>query len=151
MARILAFSVVMLAIYAQAPSTIEGVVRDSTTGTPMEGVAIYLSQGPINRNFAMTDSQGQFSLETTETGRLLVSPSKNGYIYARPSKKRAPAQPGVWVQLSIGDHVKGLELNMAKPAVMSGRVLDAKGNPTVGTAVSVDRESTATHAASTSS
>ena len=137
MARILALFGIVLALYAQAPSTIEGVVRDSTTGAPMEGVTIYLSQGPLKRASAMTDSQGQFTLETKETGRLRVYPLKNGYIFARPSQKRAPAQPGVWIQLSAGDHVKGLELNMAKPAVISGRVLDAKGNPIVGTAVSV--------------
>jgi hypothetical protein len=136
-ARILTLFVITLAFYAQAPLTIEGVVRDSTTGVPMEGVTIYLSQGRIDSVFAMSDSQGKFTLETKETGRLRVYPSKNGYIYARPGQKRAPARPGVWVQLSVGDHVKGLELSMAKSAVISGRILDANGNPIAGTAGNV--------------
>jgi hypothetical protein len=136
-ARILTLFVITFAFYAQAPSTIEGVVRDSTSGAPMADVTVYLSQGHIDSVFAVTDSQGQFTLETKETGRLRVYPSKNGFIYARPGQKRAPAQPGVWVQLSVGDHVKGLELSMAKPAVISGRILDVNGNPIVGNAGSV--------------
>ncbi len=137
-----------LAFYVQTNSTIEGVVRDSSTDAPLADVTIYLSNTgstplAFNSNqgrtsdFAVTDSQGHFTLETKETGRFRVYPSKTGYVYARPGQKHAPAEPGMWVQLSSGSHVKDLDLRMAKPGAISGRVLDANGNPIVGTRASV--------------
>jgi len=145
---VLSVLVMALAMYGQSESTIEGVVRDSKTDAPLADVTIYLSNTgatPLAFNpnqgrtsdFAVTDSQGHFKLETKDTGRFRVYPTKNGYIYARPGQKHAPTEPGVWVQVSDGSHIKDLDLRMATPGVISGRVLDANGKPIVGTAGSV--------------
>jgi hypothetical protein len=132
---------------AQSAATIDGVVLDAATGEPLPGVRVSLPtgtppvfnplQGPPVENSATTNSQGHFLLETKEFGRARVVPRKDGYIYSRPGQSRAPAEPGVWVQVSPGDRIKDLELRMARPASISGRVLTAEGQPIVGNAGSV--------------
>jgi len=134
---------------AQSASTIEGIVKDAASGQPLAGVQVGLSSrgvAPVAYNppgirvpptSAITDSQGRFSIETKESGRFRVVPTRDGYIYSRPDQKRAPAEPGVWVQISAGQRIQNLELRMARPAVISGKVLDSQGRPIVGTAGSV--------------
>lgn len=130
---------------AQTPATIEGIVLDAATNEPIIGALVgfpkpafanpLAPQAPLPG--ATTDSQGRFSFTTTETGRVRVVPTKDGYTYARPGQVRAPAEPGIWVQVSPGAHIKDLELRMARPAVITGRVLKADGQPLVGNAGSV--------------
>jgi len=134
---------------AQSVATIEGVVLDAASGQPIAGVRIGLKTtgvtpipyNPLDSRVpateATTDSQGRFSLQTKEVGRVRVVPTRDGYIYSRPGQTRAPAEPGAWVQVSSSERIRDLELRMARPATISGRVLSAEGQPIVGNAGSV--------------
>lgn len=131
---------------AQTPATVEGVVLDAATSQPIAGVRVgfpksvgfinpLAPQAPLPES--ITDAQGRFSFTTTEAGRVRIVPTKDGYIYARPGQVRAPTEPGVWVQVAPGASIKDLELRMARPAVITGKVLKADGQPLVGNEGSV--------------
>ena len=111
---------------AQSSSTIAGVVVENETNQPLAGVQITLSPtepAVSRRQPVITDAQGRFVIETNQTGRIRVVPAKNGFISYIPGENRAPYLPGAWLQVSAGMRRQGLELRMARQAVISGRVL----------------------------
>lgn len=143
MKRILLTIIITLALAgsysAQSAATVEGVVLDVASSQPIAGARISLSPAtpppPPNpfesrpaRPEATTDSQGHFSIQTKEAGRLRVVPARDGYV---------DPPPGVWVQASLGERIQNLVLKMSRPAVIRGQVLTAEGQPIVGTAGSV--------------
>jgi hypothetical protein len=131
-------------LFGQSQATIEGVVLDLTTNSPLEGVQVTLHPHetavslnpqvpPAQLPQATTDMQGRFSLKTSQTGRFRVVPTKSGFVFARQSGTYAPSLPGSWVQLSNTTRVEGLELRLARPAVISGTVVQADGQQNVAT------------------
>jgi protocatechuate 3,4-dioxygenase beta subunit len=134
---------------AQQPAMIEGTVRDAGTNELLAGVKIELA-GPavpilMARPFgnppppptATTNTQGHFAIQTTYVGSLRVVPTRNGYVFSRPEQKRAPTEPGVWVQVSAGQKIQNIAILMARPASISGRVVEANGNPMIGNVVNI--------------
>lgn len=130
-------SVVHGAQTGQPTATIEGIVLDSATNMPIEGVFVALSSTSASQSisetpapaFATTDIHGSFSLRTKETGRFRVTVSKSGLISYGPGARTVLGLPGVWVQIGTDTHIQGLELKMARPGVITGRILDATGQP----------------------
>jgi hypothetical protein len=119
---------------------------DALTNEPIVGVRVTLatpaaSFSPLEARIpppqATTDSAGRFSLETQNAGRLLLVPTKDGWIYAVPGQSRPPLENGVWVQVSAGLRVQGLQLTMGRPATITGRLVTAEGQPIIGTPGSV--------------
>jgi hypothetical protein len=104
--------------FGQSRATLEGIVLDTGTGQPLEGVQIGISttgvtpiafnpsQGRVDGVSAITNSDGRFFLQTTQVGRFRVIPTKDGYIFARKEQKQAVAEPGVWVQVAAGGSIK---------------------------------------------
>lgn len=134
------------AFSAQSPAVITGVILDAGTNEPMTGVRVTLgapgtSFSPLESRIpapqATTDAQGRFSIETRETGRFRLVPAKDGWTFSVPGQTRAPTEPGVWVQIADGTRIQGVQMFMARPAVITGRVVTAEGQPIVGTAGSV--------------
>jgi len=123
---------------AQGAAMIEGVVIDATSSQPLGNVQVALwSTGTSPIASAITDAQGHFTLETTQSGRFRVAPTRNGYIYSYPGQTHVSGEPGIWIQVSSGNPLHGLELRMALPGSISGRVLKSDGQPLVGNAGSV--------------
>jgi hypothetical protein len=66
-----------------------------------------------------------------------VVPERNGFVFAFPPDTKEAREPGVWIQVGAGQAVTGIQLHITPKAVISGRVLDAKGNAAPANAASV--------------
>jgi hypothetical protein len=131
---------------AQSTATIEGVVLEVGTDRPLEGVRVGLSSRGVTPvayipfdsrvppTLGVTDAEGRFSISSTLFGRFRVVPTLDRFVFSRPGQVRAPAEPGVWVQVNQEQPVPRLELRMVRPAVIRGRVLTSDGQPVVGNA-----------------
>ena len=132
-----------------AGATIEGIVLDAASGQPLEDVRVSLSATvatdvgytPLDLRTlplpVVSDSQGRFSIKTTQAGHFRVVPTRDGYVFSHSRQTHTSAGLGVWVQVVQGQRIENLELHMARPAVISGRVLDSEGKPFLATAGSV--------------
>jgi hypothetical protein len=117
---------------------ISGVVTDGITKQPIEGALIQLVvSGSVTpgRPRQRTDGRGRFlfhRLPASDAYTVLVS--RQGYF---DTGFKAP--PGIVggsrIPLRDGEWFTKADLTMWKPAVITGRVLDERGEPVVGVAV----------------
>jgi len=132
---------------AQSPTTIDGVVLESKTDRPIEGANVTIIPEGVNPassslattgiRVGVTDSQGHFAITEVMPGRYRVVPERNGFVFAFPTDTKEAREPGVWIQVGAGQTVKGIQLHITPKAVISGRVLDVKGNAVPANAASV--------------
>lgn len=118
---------------------ISGVVTDGSTRQPLEGALVSLTvAGPTTpgaRPRQRTDARGRFIFHRLPASDAYVlQVSRQGYF---DTGYKAP--PGVAggsrIPLRDGEWFTNANLTMWKPAVISGRVLDERGEPVVGVAV----------------
>jgi len=111
-------------LLAQSTGSVEGSVVDRVTGVGIPGVNItfYIrtQQGAIFE--ATTDGSGDFRIFGMKPGSYEVRFEKDGYRFGN----KIPAQPYAVGQ--SGDPVR-IRLEMTRMVTLSGRVLDADGNP----------------------
>jgi len=124
---------------AQAPdsqppptSVLGGAVTDAVSGEPLSKVTLTLGrdgQGQRARPIsAKTDLQGKFLFENLEPGRYRLWAERNRYVRSEYGQ-RAPNQPGTPLTLQAGQKLTGLTMQLARAAVISGRVLDEDNEP----------------------
>jgi hypothetical protein len=130
LAAVLTSSAVLLLqlpFLAQSKSAIEGVVLEADTDRPLEGVTVSATSAEHTHQ-VMTDSKGRFTIDPATAGHYRLTPVRQGMVYARPARLKAPREPGVWVDVSSGS-VQDVQLRMVREAIITGRVLDSDGNP----------------------
>jgi len=139
---LLVCSGVAVRLHSQAPArpvvaSISGNVVDGVTRRPIAGAGITLtpahrSPGPCGvSNFG----DGQFLCEVYEPGDFELNASYRGYALAGFGM-RAPDDVQQPFDLAAGEHVTGVTLRMWKNGAITGRALDATGEPIVGATVS---------------
>jgi hypothetical protein len=121
---------------AQETRSLEGVVLESETNRPLEGVKVSASIAGVLAS-GITDSNGRFKIPTSKAGRYGVLPSLQGYVYSRPAHIKTGREAGIWVQIADGRPAPPLELRMVKPGAVVGKVLTATGETLPGTVASV--------------
>jgi hypothetical protein len=112
---------------AQFKASIEGVVRDHGSRSPLGGVRIHFKKpagSSLEPSFVTTDPQGQFVIEITKAGRYELIPGRSGYVYSRPARLKEP-RPGVVVQVTEPGPTRRVELSMAREGILSGQILDS--------------------------
>jgi hypothetical protein len=126
------------AVPVSATGAISGVVTDGITGRPIEGALIQLvMSGTLTPGRARqrTDARGRFlfhRLPASDTYTVQVS--RQGYFDT--GFKAPPGVPGgSRIPLRDGEWFTKANLTMWKPAVITGRVLDERGEPLVGVTV----------------
>lgn len=111
-------------LLAQSTGSVEGTVVDRVTGAGIPGASVtfYIrtQQGAIVD--ATTDASGEFRIFGMKPGSYEVRFEKDGYRFGN----KIPAQPYAVGQ--SGDPVR-IRLEMTRMVTLSGRVLDADGNP----------------------
>jgi len=118
----------MLVILAGVP--VSGRVVDAQTQSPMAGVRVMLFPaeqmflpGAMGPQQAMTDVNGQFVFDAVAPGRYRIDAQKMGFA------PLAGASNSSVLEVTAGHALTGLELRLKKGGAITGRIVDAGGEP----------------------
>ncbi len=116
-------------------STLTGIVT-TYAGQPAVGARIMVGgEGPPR--MAMTDARGRFSVASLRAGRYNVTASKPGYVTVTYGQLRVNSQ-GTPVPLGDGE-TRNIAMQLPRAGVITGMVLDERGEPAVNAFVRVMR------------
>src|SRR5579872_1331561 len=129
----IAFLLFLLPAAAQTPSSnasIEGRLENSVTGVPLRQGVLRLSSTSASLRapeyIAESDSQGNFAFEHVEAGSYLLSADHIGFLHGNYGPRfLVNGEP---IRLRSGDK-RLLRVALTPKASLSGRVLDAGGEP----------------------
>jgi len=114
-----------LILQTAAHTTIEGVVLESDTDRPVAGVQVSAGAGLQTTS----GDDGHFSINNVASGNYSLSTTKDGFAPARVDGRTLPGYSGIPLTVQAGESVRGLQIHIAKSAVITGRVLDSSGQP----------------------
>jgi hypothetical protein len=123
---------VSVGMLAQKPGAVTGVVVEEKSGEPVRKAAVILSREQGESVGAETDAEGAFVFRDLAAGGYTVRVERNGYLLAPDDRP-----PGISV--TAGETTSGIRLKMVRAAAISGRVVDADGEPAVGANVRIVR------------
>ena len=117
-------------------ATLRGHVYARATGAPLKRAQLTLvpASRPADRVETSTDEQGAYEFQNVERGSYTLRCSRNGYVRAFYGQK-GPNQPPVRLTVRPGQELKHLDFQLIRGGVISGRVLDAEGEPLSGVRV----------------
>jgi protocatechuate 3,4-dioxygenase beta subunit len=108
-------------------ASLEGKISHAITGEPVKKVNVILS-GRGKNVTAETDDKGAFSFDNLEPGRYTLVAQKNGFAPGAYGA-RGNSMAGVPLNLAAGQQMKELNWKLLPNAVITGKVLDADGEP----------------------
>jgi hypothetical protein len=118
---------------------ITGRVLAADTGRPVKRARVFASAVELQGGRGMlTDDAGVFDLTELPAGRYTLTVSKSGFV-ALSYGQRRPLQAGTPLQLADGQQLKGIEFQLPRGSVISGRVLDEDGDAMPGVMVRIMR------------
>jgi hypothetical protein len=105
-------------------------------GQPAAGARVMVNgEGPTR--MATTDARGRFSITALRAGRYYINVSKPGYVNVTYGQRRASSQ-GTPVPLGDGE-TRDIAVQLPRGGVITGMVLDERGEPAVNAFVRVMR------------
>ena len=116
------------------------VMTSDEVGTPVRGATVALTEvaGRTPSQTADSDDSGTFVFASLPAGRYDISAIKPGYLKSSYGATR-PERAGTPVALTDGQHVTTVTLKMWRGGVITGLLVDPKGQPLPGAAISVRR------------
>jgi hypothetical protein len=123
------------------PATIEGSVV-SASGEPLRKADINLvrtdrrDNSPAAPHVTTSDETGRFVITGIEAGRYSLSAQRTGYV-RQTYGARKPNGAGTVLTIAAGQKMKDLTIKMSPHGVVTGRVLDADGDPVTRAMVNV--------------
>lgn len=122
-------------------TSVKGVVVNSVTGEPVTKATITLTQASGDHSTQeatvysiAADSAGEFRLREIEPGTYRLSARRRGFIGPAPAGTRRDTE-GLIIKLVSGDDLTQVKLVLTPQAVITGRILDADGEPLQGVQV----------------
>ncbi len=109
--------------------SVAGTVIDEKSGEGIPKALITLRRDPEGGLGQITDSNGKFSLHDVEPGTYTLSVERDRYVLARGQTQTIDVQPG--------QATSDIKLKLQRTGVVSGRILDADGEPVSGVNVVV--------------
>jgi hypothetical protein len=107
--------------------SIEGFLKDATTGRPLPGATIVLAQPMSDSETPVAETKsgadGRFKISKVVPGAYELLPSLAGYW--------PPDPPGLPVKVAPGQSVTNLVLRLIEGATLQGRLTDINGEPMV--------------------
>jgi len=117
----------LLALAQSAAATVEGTAVDSSTGTPIAGVQLRLTQysGDPAPYGAASGEDGRFRISGVAAGPYWLIGEANGYLLDLFAQGFAPLplRPGARMKVVV---------KLARRSVISGRVWNEEGKPLAG-------------------
>jgi hypothetical protein len=120
-------------------TVLEGIVIDATTKGPVRKAHVTLGTAESEKKpefMATTDEMGRFRFADVEAGRYRLAVEKNGFLDGAYGANR-PEGEGSILKVSAGEKTPDLVLQIFPAASISGRVLDADGDPMANSAVTI--------------
>jgi carboxypeptidase family protein len=116
-----------------------GAIRGRVTlpsGTPIAAATVQLASLNETRpsRSATTDDEGRFVFDALPSGEFMLGAAKAAYVASVADRD---PQFGVQVRLADSEVRTNVDLVLARPAVITGRILDEFGEPYDGAMVSV--------------
>ena len=120
-----------------AAGILAGRVIDATTERPIAGalVVTYTDRG---ETAARTNAAGQFVLDGLPEGAYGLLVTKFGYLPGHSGQSH-PVGEGAQLTLAAGSRLTDIVIRLWKRAAITGRVVDERGEPIVGLALSAWR------------
>jgi hypothetical protein len=123
---------------AEAPKeeqkqSVQGKVVDAKSGQPIRKVNIQVFGGTgqsYGRHEAITGADGTFTIEDMTPGRYNVTMQRAGFAQTKASRGQGT------FTLAPGQSLSGLVFRMQAAGVISGKIVDADGDPMAGVRVS---------------
>src|SRR4029079_9940193 len=91
-------------------------------------------QGAAPQRTASTDEDGRYEMSGLPAGRYTVTAARAGFLTLRYGQRR-PREQGKPVDVADGQAIANIDFALANMSVISGRVLDAEGEPIAGVRV----------------
>jgi len=122
-------------------ATISGSVVVPTTGQPVSGATVSLGGPDLpGGRTALTDAEGHFVFMALPAGRYYLSVSKQGHVNITYGQRR-PGTRGRPLRLGDGE-ARSVALQLPRGGVITGMVLDERGEPAMNVHVRTLRAST---------
>src|SRR5215471_15164788 len=125
------------ALFAQPPAprppaSVEGEVRNSVTGEPIERAHVVLNGagGNPERYGTLTNAEGKFVIAGIPAGPYIYTLDRTGFV-------SAPNASANELKLQPGDKRENLKLKLTPTGAIVGHVYDADGVPVQGISVAV--------------
>ena len=125
-ASFIAGAALAIAVYAQTPGTVEGKVVNTANGQAVAGAIVVLQGSEPTGDPPRPDS---YVVETDARGRFRVEGVAPGRYEARPQREGFAARIYAPFTVEAGQHVQDINLRLIPLGAVSGRVLDADGDP----------------------
>jgi hypothetical protein len=114
----------------EEPAMVAGVITNSLTGEPLLRAHIQLqlvgAGGPGNQSYgAMTNSEGKFSITKMPPGHYMIMMDRIGFVVPLNTAGNRLSD----ITLGPGDKKDTLKLTLTPVGAITGRVLDADGEP----------------------
>lgn len=116
---------------------VSGVVVDAEN-KPMRLVAVRIEGDPRASRTVMTDDAGRFTFTRVPPGEFFLRAKKPAYPDASYGAKR-PGRAGARLQIKEGTRIEQLVLRMERGAVITGTVLNDRGQPVPDVSVAAYR------------
>ena len=117
-------------------AAVDGIATNSLTGAPLPRVHVTLrdpGDAAARPYGALTTEDGKFSIQSIKPGTYVVTGSRMGFAMARGAR--------LTLRLKAEDRNGDLRLQLTPTGAISGRVMDAEGEPLEGASVTVDGSS----------
>ena len=102
-------------------------------GQPAAGARVMLGGGDGPGRTTTTNTSGQFVFEGLRTGRYFVKVSKPGFMSLAYGQRRVNSM-GTPIPLADGER-RVIEMQLPRAAVITGMILDERGEPSINTQV----------------
>jgi hypothetical protein len=118
---------------------IAGRVIGGEAATPLRRAEVMLGgEGLREGRSTSTDESGRFEFKDLPTGRFQLHASKAGYVTMAYGQRR-PTESGRRIELADGQRVDGVQFNLPRGGVVTGRITDEFGEAVAGLDVRVRR------------
>jgi protocatechuate 3,4-dioxygenase beta subunit len=105
------------------PAIVEGVVVRQGAMTPIQGVVVSFKPVEGSAKTGTSSAEGKFTINGLSPGPYTVSLSRTGFV--RPRHAAGPVN----LNLSAGEHLKDITLQLVATSAITGRVYDENGQP----------------------
>lgn len=119
-------------------ASISGRVVGADTSRPLKRVRVHIAAAGSRSRTVTTDEHGIYHVAGLPAGTYTITATKTGFVDAAFGQRRAQRE-GTPIRIADGQQLTGVNLALARGAVISGRVLDEDGEPLARAIVQVMR------------